>query len=98
MSDYDYGREHGLWGVDGIPYGLEKETMPSVNYNKSELKAIASGFEEKADAEAYNGRYFVKDGLLWIHNISALKRKLHIIDNQELFRMGYDIEAYFKSV
>jgi len=23
MSDYDYGRENGLWGDDGIPYGID---------------------------------------------------------------------------
>lgn len=24
MSDWDYGRENGLWGNDGIPYGLDE--------------------------------------------------------------------------
>lgn len=23
MSDWDYGRENGLWGDDGIPYGID---------------------------------------------------------------------------
>ena len=23
MGDWDYGREHGLWGNDGIPYGID---------------------------------------------------------------------------
>ncbi len=25
MGDWDYGREHGLWGDDGIPYGLDED-------------------------------------------------------------------------
>ena len=34
MSDYDYGREHGLWGEDGIPYGLDSKS-PYEDYNKN---------------------------------------------------------------
>ena len=99
MSDYDYGRENGLWGADGIPYGLDayEPRVSTVNYNRSEKKALANGFEEVADDNAYNGRYFVKDGLLWIHNISALKSRLHITSNERLFSMGYDVEAYFNA-
>ena len=26
MSDYDYGRENGLWGEDGIPYCLNDKS------------------------------------------------------------------------
>jgi hypothetical protein len=97
MSDYDYGRENGLWGLDGIPYGLDHEERTFVRYNKSEQRALANGFKEVADEKAYNGRYFIKDNLLWIHNISSLKNKLHITDNAELVRRGYDVEAYFNA-
>ena len=97
MSDYDYGRENGLWGNDGIPYGMDsyetRDSSPS--YNRSEKRALANGFEEVADSKAYNGRYFIKNSLLWIHNISALKRTLGVSSNDELFRAGYDLEAYF---
>ncbi len=97
MSDWDDGRENGLWGEDGIPYCLESERQTKIGFNISERKALASGFQEVSDSNAYNGRYFVKDGLMWIHNISALKKRLHIVDNEELFNRGYDIEAYFNA-
>ena len=63
MSDYDYGRENGLWGNDGIPYGMDsyEERDSSPSYNRSEKRALANGFEEVADANAYNGRYFIKN-------------------------------------
>lgn len=91
----DYGVENGLWGANGISYGLDRPIVTSIKYNRSEKIAIANGFEEIADAKAYNGRYFIKDGLLWIHNISALKRRLKITSDIELFNKGYDIETYY---
>ena len=100
MSDYDYGRENGLWGDDGILYGIdsyENQSNYTKAYNRSEKKALANGFEEVQDENAYNGRYFVKNHLLWIHNISALKRTLGVSSNHELFRAGYDVEAYYAS-
>jgi len=103
MSDFDYGRENRLWGEDGIPYGLDNDTdyvfvqmLQTIAYNKSELRAIGCGFEVVADEKAYNGRYFVKDNLLWIHEISSLKKKVGVSDNEELFRMGYDVETFFE--
>jgi len=64
-------------------------------YNTSEKEAIAKGFEEVEDNEAYNGRYFIKDGLIWIHNIQALKSKLGIYDEDELRYMNYDVDTYY---
>ena len=97
MSDYDYGRENELWGNDGMPYGVDayEPRDYSTQYNRSEKKALANGFEEIADDNAFNGRYFIKDHLLWIHNISALKRKLHVTSDNVLFNAGYDVQAYY---
>ncbi|MEA2018078.1 MAG: hypothetical protein U9N59_06485 [Campylobacterota bacterium] len=110
MSDYDYGRENGLWGDDGIPYGIDsyesqryarkynyKSKSNAKAYNRSEKRALANGFKEVEDEDTYNGRFFVKNYLLWIHNISALKRNLGVSSNHELFRAGYDVEAYYAS-
>lgn len=30
MGDWDYGREHGLWGEDGIPYGIDDDYSNSI--------------------------------------------------------------------
>lgn len=52
MSDYDYGLQNGLWGRDGIPYGLNSYKSSDVYeshskpYNSSEQKAIKNGFKE----------------------------------------------------
>lgn len=64
-------------------------------YNASENEAISKGFEEMEDSEAYNGKYFIKDGLVWIHNIQALKSKLGIYDEDELRYMKYDVDTYY---
>lgn len=64
-------------------------------YNASEQEAIKKGFEEVEDSEAYNGRYFIKDGLIWIHNIEALKSKLGIHNEDKLRYMNYDVDTYY---
>lgn len=69
--------------------------MKSFNYNRSERKALANGFEEVANENAYNGRYFIRNNLCWIHNISALKTKLRINTNEELLSAGYDVFVYY---
>lgn len=70
-------------------------TMIIKPYNTSEKEAIEKGFEEVEDDEAYNGRYFKKDGLIWIHNIQALKSKLDIYDEDELRHIKYDVDTYY---
>ncbi|MCW9715195.1 MULTISPECIES: hypothetical protein [Avibacterium] len=70
-------------------------------YTDSEVQAIIAGYTECADARAYNGRYFIKNGLKWIHNLEALRRKLNneygrYIDDEELrAEFGYDVENYY---
>ncbi len=49
------------------------------------------------DENAYNGRYFIKDGKKWIHNISALKSQLRIYDDYGVEKMGYDVAAYYQT-
>jgi len=73
---------------------LDISTLSVVQYNSSELAALGKGFEEVQDSEAYNGRCFVKDGLIWIHNITALKAKLGIYDDEELREQKYDVDTY----
>ncbi len=65
-------------------------------YNLSEKEALKQGFIEVEDFEAYNHRYFIKDGLIWIHNIEALKSKLKIYDEDKLRSMKYDVDTYYK--
>ena len=47
-----------------------------LNFNRSEKLALKYNFQMVIDENAYNGRYFIKDGKKWIHNIDALKRQL----------------------
>ena len=100
MGDWDYGREHGLWGNDGIPYGLDHKDYDDdksfhINLNKSEKLALKNGFKSVDDSKSYNGRYFIKNGLKWIHNIKALKSRLGVRVDSKLVEMGYDIQAYY---
>lgn len=74
-----------------------KRTHHNINYNRSEKLALKNGFEVVFDGEAYNGRYFMKDGKKWIHNISALKSILGISRDSMLEEYGYDVRAYYNS-
>lgn len=76
-----------------------------LNYNESELEALAAGFSEVADERAYRGRYFIRAGKKWIHNLGKLRAKLHkeygrYICDEELAAkhpegFGYDVENYY---
>lgn len=76
-----------------------------VPYNQSEIEALIAGFEEVADERAYNGRYFIRGGKKWIHNLGALRNKLikeygYFISDEELSAsapegFGYDVENYY---
>ena len=72
-----------------------KNKVISTPYNHSEKIALKLGFIEIEDIDAFNGRYFVKDNKIWIHNIEALKSKLCIYDEEELKSIGYDVETYY---
>ena len=86
MSAYNYNQ---------ISHQLKQIT--NSNFNRSELLAIKNGFEVVYDKDAYNGRYFIKDGKKWIHNIEALKRQLRINSDAELSEYDYDVSAYYKT-
>jgi len=74
---------------------VSQQLKQHINYNRSEQLALNNGFEEVSDEKAYNGRYFIKDGRKWIHNISGLKRQLGICDNSKLEELDYDVNMYF---
>ncbi|MGC7559420.1 hypothetical protein [Pasteurella sp. PK-2025] len=79
--------------------------LPCNEYNQSETLALSLGYTEVADINAFRGRYFIKNGKKWIHNIEALRRKLNAdygryIDDEELEAsapegFGYDVVAYY---
>ena len=73
------------------------QNIKNSDFNRSELLAIKNGFEVVFDENAYNGRYFIKDGKKWIHNIEALKRQLRINSDAELSEYDYDVSAYYKT-
>lgn len=84
MSAYDYQKISHL-----IP------NIKNPVFNRSEQLAVKNGFEVVYDKDAYNGRYFIKDGKKWIHNIDALKRQLGTSSDSEVEEKGYDVEAYY---
>lgn len=61
------------------------------------LLAIKNGSEVVFDEDAYNVRYFIKDGKKWIHNIDALKRQIDVSCDDALEDKDYDVEAYYLS-
>ena len=65
------------------------------HYLPSERLALAHGFVEISDFNAYNGRYFIKNDKIWIHDIGVLKSKLGVILDIELVSHGYDVETYY---
>lgn len=67
-----------------------------MNYRKSVELALALGYEEVEDSNAYKGSYFIKNDKKWIHDISALKSKLGVSSNEELESLGYDVDNYHK--
>jgi len=69
-----------------------------MDYLKNIELALSLGFEEMLDENAYNGRFFKKDEKIWIHNIDALKAKLHVRTDKELKNLSYDVESYYKYV
>jgi hypothetical protein len=84
MSAYNYQR-------------VSTQFDQKLNFNRSEQLAINNGFKVVLDEDAYNGRYFIKDGKKWIHNIAALKKQCGVYDNSVLEQMGYDVYAYFET-
>jgi hypothetical protein len=65
-----------------------------MNYQKGVELALANGYEGVDDANAYNGIYYIRDGLIWIHNIEALKSHLGVESTDELRALSYDVDAY----
>lgn len=73
------------------------QNIKNLDFNRSEQLAVKNGFEVVYDKDAYNGRYFIKDGKKWIHNIDALKRQLRIDSDSELSEYDYDVVAYYET-
>lgn len=66
-----------------------------MNYDNNVKIALNMGFEEVYDEKAYKGKCYKKDGLLWIHDIEALKASLNFDENEELRHEGYDVGSYY---
>lgn len=73
------------------------QNIKNSDFNRSEQLAVKNGFEVVYDKDAYNGRYFIKDGKKWIHNIEALKRQLRVNSDSELSEYDYDVVAYYET-
>ena len=73
------------------------QNIKNSDFYRSELLAIKNGFEVVYDEDAYNGRYFIKDGKKWIHNIEALKRQLRVNCDSELLEYDYDVVSYYET-
>jgi hypothetical protein len=69
-----------------------------MDYYKNVKLALRLGFEEIHDIKAYREKYYIKDGRIWIHDIKALKIRLNIGEDEDLRRLNYDVESYYKYV
>lgn len=69
-----------------------------MDYQKNVELALSLGFQEVLEESAFKGRYYIKDGVIWIHDIDRLKNRLEISDEKELARLGYDVESYYKYI
>lgn len=67
-----------------------------MDYLQNIKLAISLGFEEVLDESAYKGKYYVKNNMIWIHDILALKHKLDVNSDQELKVLNYDVDSYYK--
>ena len=96
MSDYDYGRENGLWGKDGIPYGLDDN--PSYNYQRSSAKSYSAVVYKYVQLMKEQGirtivdmnKYLTKNSL-W-NNFSSIVRQNTY--SSGFTSMGVSREAY----
>ncbi len=62
---------------------------------KSKQRAIEHGYEPVEDLEAFGGEVFMKNGYKWIHNITFLKYRLDVQNDQELENLGYHVGDYY---
>jgi len=67
-----------------------------MDYTKNVELALHHGYEEVIDENAYKGRYFVKDGKIWIHDIDALKIKMGVLSDDDLRPFNYQVDLYYK--
>lgn len=65
-----------------------------MDYRISVELALHLGYREVQDSQAFKGRYFIKDGKKWIHDIEALMCHLGIDQFSELESLGYDLNNY----
>lgn len=66
-----------------------------MDYAKNVELAMALGFEEVISPTGYNGKYYIKYGKIWIHDIEALKLKMRVSSDSELVPQ-YDVDSYYK--
>ncbi len=80
MGDYDYGRENGLWGSDGIPYGLDegrsyrRRRNTHSNVNKSEISTYVAMMKECGITTIVAMNNYISSHKLW-GKFDAIKRE-----------------------
>lgn len=67
-----------------------------MDYEKSVELALAKGYQAVPDPNAYRGVFYVRNGLIWIHEIDALKYSLGVSSTEELRDHSYDVDSYYK--
>jgi len=67
-----------------------------MDYQKSRELALANGYQEIPDSNAYKNAYFIKNDKKWIHDIDRLKTHLRVDSDAELESLSYDVSAYYK--
>jgi len=73
MGDYDYGRENGLWGDDGIPYGIDdyeptyRRSRGSYgkNFNQGEVESYVKLMKEYGFKNIVSMNNYITKHNLW---------------------------------
>ena len=80
MGDFDYGREHGLWGKDGIPYDLdERDSYQSSsrrrsNANQQEIQYYVELMKDLKITTIVQMNKYISKNQLW-SRFSSIRRK-----------------------
>lgn len=72
-----------------------RQVYMTFDYDESCAKAVCLGYEEVDDPNAFGGKFFIKDGKIWIHK-DALVKAFPVSSIRELEEYGYNVEDYYE--
>ncbi|TYN31333.1 hypothetical protein FYL68_14755, partial [Salmonella enterica subsp. enterica serovar Typhimurium] len=58
--------------------------------------ALRMGYKEFPAENAYGAANSITDGLKWIFNITALKKRLGVYSDDDTRNQNYDVDTYYR--